>query len=236
MMEMSKVTEAMKDRLPIDLKTTAILLVDVHRGHLDPEVATYPINPASIPQLIGALKQLVNIGREFSLPLIYVIIQHRYIRGVGREGLVNPFIKAMSTTGIGPSIWGKADVKSHNIEGTVQTEIIPEIAPKSDDQHFIIRTKRRLSSFYGTDLELLLRALRVDTLLIGGVNTNTCIQCAAFDCFNRDMKAVVIEDCVASMYGDDLHTFALSNISRSLGWVLTLAELKQKLLKTKGEA
>lgn len=228
-MEMHEFAAAMNKELFIDPGATAILLIDVHRGHLDPEVATYPINPSSIPPLIDALKRLIDIGREWSLPVIYVIIEHRMIRGIGREGLINPFIKAMNSLGISPSIWGKSGVGSHNIKGSVQTEIIPEIAPRADDQHFVIRTKRRLSSFYGTDLELLLRALRVDTLLIGGVNTNTCVQCAAFDCFNRDIRAVIIQECVDSMYGSELHTFGLNNISRCLGWKLTLAELKQKL-------
>jgi hypothetical protein len=46
---------------------------------------------------------------------------------------------------------------------------------------------------------------------------------------NRRRKANVIPDCVASAYGEDLHLFALTNIQRRLGWVLTLDELDAKL-------
>jgi nicotinamidase-related amidase len=233
-MDINEFAATMKKGLFIDPKTTAILLIDVHRGHLDPEVATYPINPSSLKRVIEALKQLVTIGRELSLPIIYVIVENRMIPGIGREGLINPFIKAINSLGMSPSSWGKSGAASHNIQGSVQTEIIPEIAPLSDDRHFVIRTKRRLSCFNGTDLDILLRPLRVNTLLIGGINTNTCVQCAAFDCFNRDIAAVIIEECVDSMYGDELHTFALRNISRCLGWVLTLADLESTLLKKGG--
>ena len=46
------------------------------------------------------------------------------------------------------------------------------------------------------------------------------------------LRAVVIADCVASAYGQDLHDFALANIARRLGWVLTLDELERKLETT----
>jgi nicotinamidase-related amidase len=83
----------------------------------------------------------------------------------------------------------------------------------------------------GTDLEHLLRTLGVETVVLIGINTNTCDLCASFETVNRGFKLVVISDCVASSYGHDLHVFALQNISRCLGWVLTIPEFEQKLKK-----
>jgi len=86
----------------------------------------------------------------------------------------------------------------------------------------VIPTKRRLDCFYQTDLDHLLRGLKAETVVLAGVNTNTCVLNTAFAAFNRDYRVVVVEECVASMYGDDLHVLALENIARCLGWVFPL--------------
>ncbi len=95
----------------------------------------------------------------------------------------------------------------------------------------MIDTKKTLNSFYGTDLDNLLRTLGTATVLICGVNTNTCVLCTAFEASNRRYAPVVLSDCVASMYGPDLHEFALENVRRTFGWVLSLNELEQVLAK-----
>lgn len=116
----------------------------------------------------------------------------------------------------------------HNIEGSVQTQLMPEIGPEKGD--YIINTKKTLSISMGTDLEHLLRILEVDTVVLIGINTNTCVQCAAFESMSRGFKTVVSADCVASMYGQDLHILGPQNIVRCLGWVLTVVEFKEKVL------
>jgi nicotinamidase-related amidase len=86
-----------------------------------------------------------------------------------------------------------------------------------------------LSSWLGTELESWLQILDVDTVLLIGINTNTCVQCAAFEAFNRDYKTIVVSDCVHSMYGADLHDFGLENVARCIGWVLSTDEVLEKL-------
>jgi hypothetical protein len=51
----------------------------------------------------------------------------------------------------------------------------------------------------------------------------------AFSAFNRDFQVIVISDCVASMYGDDLHVLGLENVKRCLGHVLTVDEFMEKM-------
>jgi len=118
-------------------------------------------------------------------------------------------------------------VKGHNLVGSPQTEVMPELAPAQNDA--VITSKHRLSSFIDTDLESWLRARRIETVLLIGINTNTCVQCAAFEAFNRDYAVVVVSDCVHSMYGDDLHEFGLDNVARCIGWVLTVDQVVEKL-------
>jgi nicotinamidase-related amidase len=96
-------------------------------------------------------------------------------------------------------------------------------------EDYRVGSKRTFDMFYGTQLEILLRSLDVDTLLVAGCNTNTCVLASVYGAYVRNFKVVVLSDCVASAYGGDLHAFALANIQRRLGWVLTLDELEEKL-------
>jgi len=121
----------------------------------------------------------------------------------------------------------KSVLDQHNIEGSILTEVIPSLYNKETD--YIIDNKKRLNCFTNTDLEHLLRILGVKTVVLTGINTNTCVLNTAFSALDRDFAVVVISDCVASMYGEDLHVFGLQNIARCIGWVLTVDEFEEKL-------
>ena len=73
------------------------------------------------------------------------------------------------------------------------------------------------------------------TVVLMGINTNTCVLNTAFTAFNFNYRVVVLSDCVASMYGDDLHVLGLQNISRCLGWVVTNQQFFEKLKEAKHE-
>lgn len=217
----------LKEHLTVNPKTTAIIAIDLHRGHLDPEVATMPVPADESRRVLENTKKLFALARRYDIPIIHVILQIRQISDHLTEASINPFWNAVETVRETLTPHKPSTIFKHNIVGSFQTEIMPEVAPQKGD--YVIDNKKRLSAFYGTDLEILLRILNVDTLIIVGVNTNTCVLCTAFEAFNRDFKVIIISDCVASMYGNDLHEFALQNISRCIGWVLSLSELENKL-------
>jgi nicotinamidase-related amidase len=89
-----------------------------------------------------------------------------------------------------------------------------------DDQHdYFVRTKKRLSSFYPTDLEFLLKNLDVDNLVITGTFTDACVLSTAFDAANRDFRVLVPRDVVAGYSAEAEHA-ALMIISLHLGLVV----------------
>ena len=225
--DMRQMTEKLKEDLTIDPKSTVVIAVDMHRGHLDPEVATQPVPPEESRRVIRNTVKLLQIVRKCGIPTIYVVLQFRSKPKPGAEQLSNPFWASIDRVKESLTPGRKSTIRDHNLVGSVQVQIIPEIAPGPND--YVIDNKKRLDSFYGTDLDILLRVLKVDTVIIIGVNTNTCVLNAAFAAFNRDLKTIVISDCVASMYGEDLHHFGLQNISRCLGWVLTVPEMEELL-------
>lgn len=209
---------------PLSASSTAVLAIDLHRGYLDPSVSSRPIAQEKIGRIIAANQRLFTLARGLGMPVIHCVLSPDNLRGLRDPRLQNPLYRWQDQQGArkppmldperAPAGRGGADIQ-------------PELAPAPGE--VVIDSKSSMSCFYGTELERLLRVLGVDTLLIGGINTNTCVQCAAFDCFNRHLRAVVVEECVATGYGDDLHEPALENIRRCLGWVATLEEVEQAL-------
>ncbi len=114
----------------------------------------------------------------------------------------------------------------HCIEGTSGVELIPELKPESGD--FVI-PKRRYSGFYLTDLEILLKGLKKDVLILTGVATNVCVYATCLDAQQRDYHTIVISDCVAGTE-PALHKAFLRNIEYVLGDVTESAEIMKILI------
>ena len=215
--------------LRLEPRETAIVTIDMHRGHLDMEVATMPTMPEDAQRVIANAQQILDFSRKLKIPVIHVVLVYRRLPGIGSEGMVSHFWKAMhaaqgETDRLTPG--RKSTVREHNVEGSPGTQIIPELYRPGDH---VINNKKRLDCFYGTDLRQLLEVLNVKTTVLMGINTNTCVLNTAFTAFNFDYRVVVLSDCVASMYGDDLHELGLQNISRCLGWVITNEQFFEKI-------
>jgi nicotinamidase-related amidase len=219
----------------LKLEKPAIIAIDMHRGHLDMDVATMPAKPEDAKRVIAKGKDALDFARNLKIPVVHVVLVHRRIPGVGTDAMVSPFWQAMhaaqgETDRLVPG--RKSTVREHNVEGSRGTEIIPELYREGD---YAINNKKRLDCFYGTDLQHLLTVLGVKTVVLMGINTNTCVLNTAFTAFNLNHRVVVLSDCVASMYGDDLHELGLQNVQRCLGWVITNEQFFAKLKEERHE-
>ena len=215
--------------LELSAGDSAIVTIDMHRGHLDPDIATMPASVEDSERVIKAAEDVLRFARGHGIPVIHVTLAFRKILGLGSEGMSAPFWAAMSritdeTDRLSPG--RKSTVDDHNIIGSPGTEIIPRLF---DDTDYVIDNKKRLDCFMGTDLDMLLGNLGAKSVCLMGINTNTCVLNTAFTAHNRNYRTVVLSDCVASMYGDDLHELGLENVKRCLGWVLTNDEFKAKI-------
>jgi biuret amidohydrolase len=227
--ERSTLLAGLYRELKLEARETAIVTIDMHRGHLDMDVATMPAQPEDAKRVIGNAKQILELSRKSKIPVIHVVLVYRRIPGLGSEGMVSPFWKAMhaaqgETDRLTPG--RKSTVREHNVEGSPGTQIIPELYREGD---YVIDNKKRLDCFYGTDLRQLLDTLGVKSVVLMGINTNTCVLNTAFTAFNFDYRVVVLSDCVASMYGEDLHVLGLQNVARCLGWVITNQQFFDKI-------
>jgi len=82
----------------------------------------------------------------------------------------------------------------HLLEGDKGTEIDPALGMRADD--YFIR-KRRYSCFFGTELEILLKGLQADTLVLIGGHTDVCVHYTFVDAHQHDYFCRVVKDCVA---------------------------------------
>jgi nicotinamidase-related amidase len=94
----------------------------------------------------------------------------------------------------------------HVLEGTWGAEIVEELNPDEDD--YVIK-KRRYSGFFATALDLLLRQLQIDEIVLTGVLTDICIQHSAADAFYRGYRTVVPRSCTET-FSDEKKEYSLN--------------------------
>ena len=186
-------------------------MIDLHRGHLDLSVATVPLPADRAQRVIEDTAPFLRELRARGVPVVHVVGQYRHPDEIAS----NPFWKAIHDD---PTKTRKGILR-HNLEGSPGTQVIPELWDETDIR---VDTKKRYSSYRGTDLEFVLRSrLGVDTVILGGVNTNTCVMCGAFETTNRDFRLIIAEECIDTMDGEEIHRFALRSMAASLGWVMS---------------
>lgn len=193
----------------LEVHSTALIAIDMHRGHLDPSVATLPLAAERCGPVIARASELFGELRALGVRIIHVITEYR-----GSEEIAsNPFWKAIHDD----RTKARKGILRHNLAGSRGTEIIPELYADGD---FVVRGKKRYSAFYATDLEFLLRRLGIDSVILAGINTTTCVLCTAFEATNRDFRVVIASEAVDSMDGEDMHHFALRLMEATVGWPL----------------
>jgi len=124
-------------------------------------------------KIIPNIQELLEFARKKEAPIIYATDAH--LLNVDRQF----------------QVWAQ-----HAAKGSWGAEIIDELKPKKGDFRVF---KRKYSAFQGTDLDMLLRELKVDTLILTGVVTDICIQHTAADAFFKGYKTIVPQDCVEAV-------------------------------------
>jgi biuret amidohydrolase len=186
-----------------------VVTIDLHRGHLDPDVATLALPADASAQLIERSVPILGHYRDARLPIIHVVTAYR-----DRDEIVsNPFWRFHADRPGSP----RSAVAMHNLVGMPGLELMPGILEAEDR---IVLTKKRYDCFIGTDLEFLLRAGGHDSVLLLGVNTNSCVIATAIAASVRDFAVFIVADGVDSMLGAELHHAALRIIDASFGWVI----------------
>jgi nicotinamidase-related amidase len=94
--------------------------------------------------------------------------------------------------------------------GTWGTEVHPALAPQPEDFDIV---KHRVSPFYGTALEPILRANGIERIVMCGVSTNGVVHSGAREAHDRDYEVVILEDCCAGVTAEE-HDHAIACLGR----------------------
>jgi nicotinamidase-related amidase len=201
----------METRLNIGVSEprAAIIAIDLHRGHLDMDVATMPTTPEVARQVIKENLRLFTWARGVGIPVVHLMTQYRD----ATEIAANPFWRTRAED---PKATRK-NVLRHNLAGMPGVNVMPELYDASRD--LVVDTKKRYDCFLGTDLDFTLRAHGINVLIITGVNTNSCVLATTTAANVRDYSVIVAKDCVETMDGPALHAAGLLCISTAFGVV-----------------
>ena len=225
----SSMTEKLYQGLSLDPAETAIVTIDMHRGHLDPAVATMPTSPEDAKRVIANARELFEfraVAKHSGDPREAGFSQNSRPRKRRHDFAVLARAARSDSRGRPAHPNRRSTVEGHNLQGSPGTELIPQLF---DPRDYVIDNKKRLDCFYGTDLLRLLQTLGAKNVCLMGINTNTCVLNTAFTAFNYDFRVVVLSECVASMYGDDLHVLGLQNVARCIGWVISNEQFRERV-------
>lgn len=105
-----------------------------------------------------------------------------------------------------------AGARKHGIFrlGTPGTQVHPALAPQPQDFDIV---KHRVSPFYATALDAILRANRIERIVMCGVSTNGVVHSGARDAHDRDYEVVILEDCCAGA-SEAEHDHAIACLGR----------------------
>jgi nicotinamidase-related amidase len=197
----------------LDPDHTAIACVDMHRGHVGPdEQLTLPAPRARAR--IPAHNLFHAKARELGIPVIHVQHWQRY--GGIDDANSKAYNRGANWRVLYELYLPPNDLMlEHSWEGTKWLDLMVEEA----EGDYYIRTKKRLSAFYPTDFEFLLRQLDVHNLVITGTFTDACDLSTAFDAANRDLRVIIPRDVVAG-YSEEAENAALLIVSLHLGLVV----------------
>jgi ureidoacrylate peracid hydrolase len=155
----------------IDATRTAVVVIDMINDFCKPGgLMVLPGYERLVPQQL----QVIAAARDNGVPVIWVHDMHRPNVRQDRE-------------------WLKRT--PHCIEDTWGVEIVDELGARADEIHV---TKRRYSAFFQTDLDLSLKDLGVDQIIVFGVVTNICVRSTVHDAFFNGYEVVVPQDCCAA--------------------------------------
>lgn len=222
----SRFREGMKKLLTIDPKTTVVLTVDMQYNYLEMDAGGDPVLPDEAARVLKGAKELLDFARQQSIPVVHVYTTRREL-----ELDINPNPMAYGKVGREVKLWQTPHTAQGELpdrpEGSHRSQVPVELVAPSD---LHVTTKKTMDGYLGSDLDwLLTKNLRPETVVLTGINTDTCVYSTTFSTANRGYQPVVISDCVASMRGKDSHLMALELMSRSIAWVLTVAEFKAKV-------
>jgi ureidoacrylate peracid hydrolase len=201
---LKKIQPFNQERMALKPGKAALMVIDMQNFFLKED------GPALIESafaFLPLLKELITSFREAGRPVIFTKHVHHPER-----------------LDAGIMEWWWADMC---LEGSPESEVYQVIAPRPNEK---VVQKHRYSAFYNTDLETVLRCLKIEDLVISGVMTNMCCESTARDAYYRDYRVFFLADGTATI-SEEMHIASLLNLAYGFARVTTIRDILQQFQK-----
>lgn len=190
--------------MQLNVAASALLVVDMQRFFLDTASPTFTCGGVAI---LPTVKRLLGAFRQASRPVIFT--QHVHHPSDLDSGIMGWWWE------------GKC------LEGSPESEVHPDLTPKPSEK---IVSKHRYSAFYNTDLETVLRCLKVEDVVVSGIMTNMCCESTARDAYYRDYRVFFLADGTGSIT-EEMHVASLLNLAFGFAYVTTSDAVADQLTR-----
>lgn len=195
----------MGNSFSFDPSRTALLVMDCQTG-----IVSIYAKPEA--EFLGRASRVVTAARDAGIAVIFVQVGFR--PGLPEVSGRNKLFAAVKSSPQHQKLF----------EGAVGA-IHPALAPEPSD---VVVTKHRISAFTGTDLEMLLRAKDIDTVVLFGIATSGVVLSTLLHASDADYKIVVIADCCADLDAE-LHAALVNRLFPHRADVLTADQFVEAL-------
>jgi nicotinamidase-related amidase len=196
--------ESMNKILP-DLARTAVLSMDL-------QTAIVSIYTKSQPDFLSRVAGVLTEARARAMTVIHVQVGFR--PGFPEVSERNQLFGAIKTS----AQWQQA------FQGAAGA-IHPDVAPVNDE---VVVTKHRVNAFRGTDLEMILRAKEIDTLVLFGIASSGVVLSTLLDASDADYHLFVVKDCCIDN-DTEVHACLIEKVFPRRATVLSADELREAL-------
>src|ERR1700724_712402 len=194
--------------LSVDLDKSALVIIDMQRDFLEPGGfgAALGNDVSRLQTAVGPCRDVLAAARRCGMLVIHTREGHRPDLSDAPPLKVE---RGDPTLRIGaPGPMGRILVR-----GEPGHDIIAELYPVAGEP---VIDKPGKGAFYQTDLELMLKNRGIETLLVGGVTTEVCVNTTVREANDRGFRCIVLSDCCAS-YFPEFHDMGLKMIKAQGG-------------------
>ncbi len=212
---------AQHQAITLDLARTAIVVIDMQNDFCTPGgwLAHIGVDVTPTQRATEALAKLLPVLRAQSVPIIWVNWGNRPDRLNLSPALLHVYNADGASVGLGDALPKSAAVLEKDTWGAAIIDALPT-APS--DIHI---DKFRMSGFWDTPLDAILRNLRIDTVLFGGVNADQCVLATLMDANFAGYDTIMLQDCSATTSPDYCWDATLYNVRTCFGFTLNGADL-----------
>lgn len=191
----------------LDRSHAAVLSLDMQSG-----VVSAYVKDA---ELIGRAADILRTARQAGVRVVHVKVAFR--PGVPEASPRNAFLSAV-----------KASARHQQFFQGESGALDSRLDVSAAD---LVVTKSRVSAFAGTDLDLLLRANEIHTLIVFGIATSGAVLFTALHAADADFRVIIVRDCCADL-DEAVHTCLVETILPRHATVASASDIMHALVGT----